>query len=191
MPNLYIIAGPNGAGKTTWAETFLPDYAECVDFINADLIAKGLSPFAPENAAFKAGRLLIEQIKEKSGQGIDFAFETTLSGKGHALLIKELKQKGYTINMFYLWIPDVKLAMARIEERVRHGGHNIPKKASLRRYGKSLHNLFNVYMPIMDYLEILDNTQKNSKIIAVKSEKQILINNKMLYAELEAEYGKR
>ena len=191
-PQLYIIAGPNGAGKTTWAETFLPEYAECTDFLNADMIAKGFSPFAPEKFAYSSGKMLLEQIEMYSKQRRDFAFETTLSGKAHAPLLHKLKERGYAVNMFYLWIPDVKLALARIEERVRHGGHNIPENVSIRRYSKSLYNLFNIYMPIVDYLEILDNTDSTPKLIAMKKNSVCMqVYNTNLYSMMRNQYAEK
>jgi len=189
-PQLYIIAGPNGAGKTTWAETFLPEYAECTDFLNADLIAKGFSPFAPEKFAYSAGRMLLEQIGMYSRQKRDFAFETTLSGKAHAPLLRKLKEYGYTINMFYLWIPDVRLAMARIEERVRHGGHDIPKAVSSRRYNKSLYNLFNVYMRIIDNLLIYDNSVEPAELVFHKKGDNKLVKNDIKYAKITEDWSK-
>ena len=189
-PQLYIIAGPNGAGKTTWAETFLPEYAECAEFLNADMIAKGFSPFTPEKFAYTAGKMMLEQIGTYSKQKRDFAFETTLSGKAHASLLIKLKEYGYTVNMFYLWVPDVKLAMARIEERVRHGGHNIPKNVSTRRYSKSLYNLFNIYMPIVDNLWIYDNSIEPAELIFLKKGNNKLVKNSMKYVEITENWEK-
>src|SRR5499433_3158748 len=116
--NVYIIAGPNGAGKTTFAREFLPNYAGCRNFINADLIAEGLSPFSPQSAAVRASRLMLEEIGLSVQRGIDFGFETTLSGRGHLNLVRRLKKRGYAIHFFYLWIPSVELALSRIRERV-------------------------------------------------------------------------
>jgi predicted ABC-type ATPase len=129
-PNLYIIAGPNGAGKTTFARKFLPQYVECLEFVNADFIAGGLSPFAPERAAIHAGRLMLEQIHSLTERGLDFGFETTLSGKTYVKLLQEMKRRGYFIHIFFLWITDVELALERIKLRVRNGGHHIPEALS-------------------------------------------------------------
>ena len=127
-PSLYIVAGPNGSGKTTFAREFLPDYVRCKEFINADLIAGGLSPFSPEAAAMRAGRLLLEQIKLLASRRSDFGFETTLSGVTYVSLLRRLKAQGYQIHLFFLWIPTVEVALARIADRVRRGGHDIPEK---------------------------------------------------------------
>jgi|APCry1669188910_1035180.scaffolds.fasta_scaffold156491_1 predicted ABC-type ATPase len=183
-PNLYIIAGPNGVGKTTWAEVFLPEYAECIEFLNADLISKGLSPFAPDKAAFAAGRLLVEQIKEKSGNKIDFAFETTLSGKTYAPIISDLKKTGYRINMFYLWVPHISVSIERIKERVRHGGHNVPEDIAARRYLKSIRNLFSVYFPLLDTLRFYDNSVEPAELVFHKDGNNLKIVNRLKYDEV-------
>lgn len=126
--NVYIIAGPNGSGKTTFANKFLPNYAVCQNFVNADLIAQGLSPFSPRVFAIKAGRIVLEQINGFAERGVDFGFETTLSGKSYANLLKKLKVKGFKLHLFFLWIPNSQLAIARIKERVLSGGHAVPSK---------------------------------------------------------------
>lgn len=164
-PNLYIIAGPNGAGKTTFAHKFLPQYVECLEFVNADLIAGGLSPFDPERAATQAGRLMLEQIHSFGNRGLDFGFETTLSGKTYVKLLKDLK-KGYLIHLFFLWISNVKLALERIELRVRNGGHHIPEAIVLRRFDRSLPNFFRFYQPLADSWAIFDNSEDVPKMIA-------------------------
>ena len=138
--NVYIIAGPNGSGKTTFAIKFLPEYVKCSNFINADLIAQGLSPFSPGAAAIKAGKLVLEQIRQFENQGVDFAFETTLSGKLYVKLFKSLKKKGYKIHLFFLWIPDAELAISRIKSRVARGGHNVPVRDVQRRFNRSISN---------------------------------------------------
>ena len=165
-PNLYIIAGPNGAGKTTFARKFLPDYVKCLEFINADLIAGGLSPFVPERAAIRAGRIMVEQIQSLSAQRRDFGFETTLSGKTYVKLFEELKEKGYRINLFFLWIGNADLAIERIADRVRKGGHNIPENVVRRRFAKGLTNFGNLYRPILDSWFIFDNSKATPKLVA-------------------------
>jgi len=165
-PHLYIIAGPNGAGKTTFARKFLPQYAGCLEFVNADLIAGGLSPFAPEKGALRAGRIMLEQIHSLGNRGLDFGFETTLSGKSYVRLLNELKQKkGYSIHLFFLWIASVKLALERIELRVRRGGHNIPEAVVRRRFNKGLSNFFQIYQPIVDRWIIFNNSGDVPEVI--------------------------
>src|SRR6266478_5622351 len=124
-PSVYIIGGPNGAGKTTFAREFLPNYAECRNFVNADLIAQGVSPFSPESAAIRAGRLMLEEMGLHMKRRDDFGFETTLAGRGYLRLIRQLKKRGYEVQLFYLWVPSVDLALSRIRERVARGGHDV------------------------------------------------------------------
>ncbi|MDB6037568.1 MAG: hypothetical protein JWM99_1409 [Verrucomicrobiales bacterium] len=125
---VIVIAGPNGAGKTTFARSFLPREAKCPRFINADLIAAGLSPFAPEAAAIKAGRLMLEEIKASARRSESFAFEATLSGLGYLAHIRRWRASGYHVSLFFLSLPDPEVAIARVAERVRHGGHNVSEK---------------------------------------------------------------
>ena len=172
-PKLYVIAGPNGSGKTTFAEKFLPHYAGCFEFVNADLIAKGLSPFGPSKVAIKAGKLLLEQIAYFSKKKIDFAFETTLAGKGYANIFKQMKQDGYELHLFFLWLPDVKLALARVADRVRKGGHAIPESDVKRRFIRGILNLLHVYRELFDTWTVFDNSMTDSKII-VKNESGVL-----------------
>lgn len=157
-PACYIIAGSNGSGKTTFAREFLPKYAGCTHFINPDLIASGLSPFRPEDASIASGRIVLQQISENSLAGNDFSIETTLSGKTYFKTFNDLKAKGYQIQMYYLWIPNPDLAIQRIHQRVEAGGHNVPSKDVFRRFDRTLSNLFNIYLPIIDILRFFDNS---------------------------------
>jgi predicted ABC-type ATPase len=166
IPNLYIIAGPNGAGKTTFARKFLPDYAKCLEFVNVDLIANGISPFDPERAALRAGRIMLEQIHSLAERGVGFGFETTLSGRTYVKLLQEMKKRRYLIHIFFLWISDVELALERIRLRVRNGGHQIPEVIVRRRFGRSLANFLRVYKPLADSWTIFDNSGNVPKMIA-------------------------
>jgi predicted ABC-type ATPase len=168
-PSLYVIAGPNGAGKTTFARTFLPKYADCLPFVNADLIALGLSPFAPEAAALRAGRLVLDQIKDLSRQRVDFGLETTLSGKSYALLFRRLRQEGYRVNLFFLWIPDANMAVARVASRVRRGGHHIPEDDIRRRHARGMRNFVEVYRPLLDSWILFENSGETPIIIALEA----------------------
>lgn len=154
---IIIIAGPNGAGKTTFAREFLPEEAQCPRFINADLIAAGLSPFAQEALAFKAGRLMLREINECVTRGENFAFETTLSGVAYLRHIQEWQKLGYHVGLFFLSLPSVDLAIGRVAERVRQGGHNIPEPVIRRRFSAGRTNFDNYYRTAVDAWVLYDN----------------------------------
>ncbi|MBI3307255.1 MAG: zeta toxin family protein [Candidatus Omnitrophica bacterium] len=180
--NIYVIAGPNGAGKTTFAEGFLP--AECQTFINADTIARGLSAFSPDAAALKAGRLLLEQIDACVNRKINFAFETTLSGTAYASRFKEYKNKGYKIHLFFLWIPNIKLSLARVASRVKMGGHNISEKVLRRRFYKGIKNFFYIYQSNLDFWMLFDNSGQKPHLIAKKDKEQTSILDGEAYKKI-------
>jgi predicted ABC-type ATPase len=180
-PNIYIIAGPNGAGKTTFARVFLPKYAVCRNFINADLIAQGISPFSPEAAAFRAGRLVLEEIQFYASKGADFGFETTLSGRSYLRLIRELKKTGYRIHFFFLWLPDVELALSRIKDRVSHGGHDVPEADVRRRFDRSIKNFMLHYRPLADSWFLLDGSMLPPSLIALEKDGLFRIIKKDVY----------
>ncbi len=184
MPKLYIIAGPNGAGKTTFAKEFLPNYAKCSNFVNADLIALGLSPFSPSNVNIKAGKLLLQEIDGFISHKYDFAFETTLAGKTYVNLIKEAKSKGYFIHIFFLWIPSIQLAKQRIKQRVKQGGHHVPDEDVKRRLNRSLKNFFDLYKPLVDAWDIFDNSKMDPVLIVKFNEKGLQVIDKSLYKQL-------
>ncbi|MCX5667197.1 MAG: zeta toxin family protein [Candidatus Omnitrophica bacterium] len=179
--NTYIIAGPNGSGKTTFAREFLPEYVHCPNFVNADLIARGLSPFSPEIVAIKAGRLVLQQIDDFAGKGFDFAFETTLAGKSYANLLKELKRKRYALHLFFLWIPNPDLAIERIKERVRDGGHDVPAPDVKRRFTRSIRNFFKLYEPLVDSWMLFDNSKAKPILIAKRRNGHVEIFNDKLF----------
>ena len=183
-PNLYIIAGPNGAGKTTFARKFLPDYAKCLEFVNVDLIANGISPFDPERAALRAGRIMLEQIHSLAQRRLDFGFETTLSGKAYIKLLQKMKKGGYLIHLFFLWINDVELALERIRLRVRNGGHAIPEATVRRRFGRSLANFLLVYKHLADSWTIFDNSGDVPKMVAFEESGKIEILDPDLFNNL-------
>ena len=166
MPNIYIIAGCNGAGKTTASFTVLPEMLDCKEFVNADEIAKGLSPFQPETVSFHAGRIMLERIIELIDFEVDFAFETTLTTISYKNTIELAKKKGYKITLLFFWLNDVKLAIERVATRVSEGGHNIPEDVIIRRYFKGLANLTNVFINICDYWIVIDNSNNPYKFIA-------------------------
>lgn len=162
---IIIIAGPNGAGKTTFAEEFLPKEAACPSFVNADLIAAGLAPFEPERAAFRAGRLMLEEIRHHARKGESFAFETTLSGRGYAGLIPGWRTQGYIVKLFFLRLASPDLAIARVRQRVREGGHNIPEPVIRRRFASGLRNFENLYKPLVDEWALYDNSANEPILI--------------------------
>jgi predicted ABC-type ATPase len=188
-PNVYIIAGPNGAGKTTFAREFLPNYADCKIFINADLIAQGMSPFSPEEAAFRAGRLMLGEIELYARRGESFGFETTLSGRTYLGLIRRLKRQRYEVHFFYLWVPSVELALLRIRGRVSLGGHDVPAADVRRRFDRSIRNFLVHYRPLADTWTLYDNTVAMPRIIASGERGQIQIGETTLYNGLVEHYG--
>lgn len=188
MPNVYIIAGPNGAGKTTFAREFLPNYAHCKNFVNADLIAQGLSPFHPEAAAFRAGRLMMEEIETFAAAGADFGFETTLSGKAHVYLIRTLKRRGYEATLLYLWIPTVEFALRRIQTRVAHGGHDVPGTLVRRRFRRSITNFFTVYRQIVDSWMLFDNSGAPPQLVAHATFHDTRIIDRERYEKLSSKF---
>jgi predicted ABC-type ATPase len=169
-PNVYVIAGPNGAGKTTFATDFLPQFVGCREFVNADLIAAGLSPFTPETQAMRAGRLLLIRIKELAEARQDFAFETTLAGRSYIRLISGLRQSGYNVILFFLWLPSAEMAMARVASRVRKGGHDVPEPTIRRRFQAGLRNFFRLYAPLVNSWYRLDGSHLPPSLIADRSD---------------------
>ena len=183
--NVYIIAGPNGSGKTTFAKLFLPDYVKCPNFVNADLIAQGLAPFGPQAAAIKAGKLVLQQIQDYANRGIDFAFETTLSGKSYANLLAGLKDKGYALHLFFLWIPSPDLAVARIKDRVAEGGHHVPAEDVRRWFVRGIRNFFKLYESMLDSWILFDNSKAKPHLIAKRRNGHDEIMDKELFVKIQ------
>jgi len=159
-----IIAGPNGAGKTTFALKYLP-LAQCRHFVNADLIAAGLSPLAPEEQTLAASRLLLREIDQHILARRDFAFETTLSGRTYLRLIQRLRSQGWRVELLYLALPSVEISQLRVAERVKHGGHSIPAADIVRRFPRSLRNLFGSYADAVDYVCCFLNTGETPELV--------------------------
>ena len=179
--NLYIIAGCNGAGKTTASFTILPEILNCKEFVNADEIAKGLSPFQPEKVSFEAGRIMLRRINELLDVNENFAFETTLATKSYRSKIIEAQKKNYNVTLLFFWLQNVDLAIERVKTRVQEGGHNIETTVIRRRYIGGIKNLFNIYLPLVNETMIFDNSEGKHILIAEKtldSEIEIIDVNK-------------
>lgn len=167
--NLYIIAGCNGAGKTTASFTIMPEIIDCKEFVNADEIAKGLSPFQPEKVAFEAGRIMLKRIDELLNNNESFAFETTLSTRSYKTKVIKAREKGYTTTLLFFWLQNVELAQERVKIRVSEGGHNIEPDVIERRYYRGIKNLFEIYLPIVDGTLIFDNSNGKHELLAEKT----------------------
>lgn len=189
-PSVYIIAGPNGVGKTTFATQFLPRYANCTNFINADLIARGLAPFSPEAAAFHSGRLVLEQADAFAAARETFGFETTLSGKAYLRRVMHLRESGYSVHIFFLWLPHVQLALSRIRRRVRAGGHNIPPRDARRRYGRSAANFLLHYRHLADEWMLFDNAGAEPIEVAQERAGRLTIMKPDAFRNFEVRYGR-
>jgi predicted ABC-type ATPase len=187
--DVYIIAGPNGAGKTTFARKFLPKYADCRNFINADLIAQGLAPFSPEAAAIRAGRLMLSEIKLLAKRRVSFGFETTLAGRTYLKLIRQLKEEGYRAHFFFLWVKNVDVALARVKDRVAKGGHDVPEAFVRRRFERSVHNFLREYRALADSWYLFDNSGKIPFLIAIEKKHKLRIIEVGQYQSLIADYG--
>jgi predicted ABC-type ATPase len=159
-PKILIIAGPNGAGKTTFARSFLPQEADCPVFVNADLIAAGLAPFAPETMAHRAGRIMLEELERHFKARESFAFETTLAGRGYVQMIRKWLFDGYQVKLIFLQLDSVEKAISRVAKRVVQGGHNIPEAVIRRRFTAGLKNFHMLYAPLVDAWALYDNSGK-------------------------------
>ncbi len=186
MPCIYIIAGCNGAGKTTASYTVLPEVLHCNEFLNADNIAKGLSPFNVEGVAIEAARIMLNRLQELLHQQIDFAFETTLASKSYLSFIKQARELNYQIHLVFFWLNSVNLAKERVLQRVQNGGHHIPDDVIERRYYAGIKNLNNLYIPNVDSWRIYDNSENNFLVIAEGSNKtETIIFETHLYSKIK------
>ena len=189
MNTLYIIAGPNGAGKTTASYTILPEIFNVQEFVNADEIAKGLSPFNPDSDGLKAGRIMLNRINELLDKKQSFAFETTLSTKSYTGFVKKAQSQGYEVVLLFLALDSFELAQKRVEVRVQEGGHSIPKDVIKRRYTKGLSNLFNLYIPIVHKWILLNNSEASFHVIAEGTHKDLIVKNKETWNLLKSKYN--
>ena len=191
LPKLYIIAGCNGAGKTTASFTILPEVLNCKEFINADEIAKGLSPFQPESVAVQAGRIMLARMDELLQKGETFAFETTLATKSYKQKIEWAQANGYEVTLLFFWLDSPNIAKKRVAQRVAEGGHNIPLETIERRYYNGIANLFTIYIDMVDICYIFDNSEGERTPIAKKYKggKEIIYNAD-LYNQMKNSYEK-
>ena len=191
LPKLYIIAGCNGAGKTTASFTILPEILGCKEFINADEIAKGLSPFQPESVAMQAGRIMLARMDELLQKGEIFAFETTLATKSYKQKIEWAQANGYEVTLLFFWLDSPNIAKERVAQRVAEGGHNIPLETIERRYYNGIANLFTIYIDMVDICYIFDNSEGERTPIAKKYKggKEIIYNTD-LYNQMKNSYEK-
>jgi predicted ABC-type ATPase len=166
MPEIFVIGGPNGAGKSTTARAMLPAFVGCVEFVNADDIARGLSAFRPESVAFAAGRLMLKRLNELARQQVDFAFETTLASRSFAPWLRQRQESGFEVNLIYLWLASPDLAIGRVAQRAESGGHDVAEKDIRRRYEKGRLNFIELYAPLADTWEVYDNSGFEPYLVA-------------------------
>jgi len=184
-PTCWIVAGPNGAGKTTFALEYLPRIAECRVFVNADLIAAGLAPLAPERRRVTAGRIFLREIARNIAARRDFGFETTMSGRAHLRLVRRLKADGWRVELIYLALPSVEVATLRVAERVRHGGHDIPLPDIERRFVRSLDRLFDDYVALVDRAVCFFNVGPTPRLVFTQEEEQRVVTEPTILRMLE------
>ncbi len=189
--DLYIIAGCNGAGKTTASFTILVDTLDCKEFVNADEIAKGLSPFQPETVAFEAGRIMLLRMEELLNKNENFSFETTLSTKSYKNFVLKAQQKGYKVTLLYFWLQNIELAKERVKTRVLEGGHSIPADVIERRYVRGIKNLFDIYISIVDAVLIFDNSFGKHQLIAQSDDRKLEIIDEVKFNKLKLFYDSK
>ncbi|MGF1486948.1 MAG: zeta toxin family protein [Prochloraceae cyanobacterium] len=176
MPNLYVIGGANGSGKTTVAKQLLPSFSPNFEYVNADEIAAGLSPFNPESVAIQAGRLMLERLRSLKSAKVDFAFETTLAARTFAPFLRKCQNEAdYTINLLYFWLSSPNLAVNRVARRVEAGGHNIPVEVIRRRYDRGRKNFIELYLPLADRWIVYDNSRADPELVAERPKDGIAI----------------
>ncbi|MDH5694315.1 MAG: zeta toxin family protein [Gammaproteobacteria bacterium] len=188
MKKLYVIAGCNGAGKTTASYTILPEILDCREFVNADEIARGISPFQPEKVGIEAGKMMLKRIKNLLEAGESFAFETTLSTKSYVTFIEKAKQLGYQVTCLFFLLDSEELAISRVATRVKEGGHHIPEEVIRRRYKSGLKNFFNLFLHRVDNWLFVNNSGDSYEIIAEGSLNDITVNNILQWEELKEKF---
>jgi predicted ABC-type ATPase len=184
MPTLYIIAGPNGVGKTTFADSYLPDEAKQVEFVNADLIARGLSPYGPDLVAFDAGKIALRRIRELIVRRTGFTWETTMSGRSAVAWLREARAAGYFLKAYFLWVGDPEVTLRRVRQRVAEGGHNIAEDVSRRRFFKTLQNFLTIYRPLIDSWKLYDNDLPAPRLLAVGKAGRLVVRDQRQWSEI-------
>ena len=187
VPSVIILAGPNGAGKTTAARTLLAEQLRLMTFVNADVIAQGLAGFNPDSAAVEASRIMLDRLRLLAERREDFAFETTLAARSYAPWLKAPRNDGYQVHLVYFWLVSADLAVARVAERVRMGGHHVPETTVRQRYTRSLKNFFHLYLPLVKTWQVYDNTQPGqSRMIAFRDESGAeIIEDQFLWTSIQ------
>ena len=184
MPTLYVIAGPNGVGKTTFADRYLPDEAKQLEFVNADLIARGLSPYDPDAVLIQAGKIALKRICELIAHRIGFTWETTMSGRTAASWLRQAKDAGFVLKAYFLWVRDSEMTIRRIRQRVAEGGHNIAEDVSHRRFFKTIKNFFELYRPLMDTWKLYETDQPAPRLLAVEKSGRLAIRDRAALNEI-------
>ncbi len=174
-PMIYVIAGPNGVGKTTFATKFLPEFVHCTEFLNADLIAAGLSPFAPQSQNVRASELMLQRMEELVEQRATFSFETTLAARSYHRRVPQWQEMGYRVHLFFLWLPSSDMALLRVANRVKQGGHDIPIETIRKRYAAGLKNFQELYRLIVDHWYCFDGSMLPPELIAQSSGESVEI----------------
>jgi predicted ABC-type ATPase len=189
MPTLFIIAGPNGVGKTTFADRYLPDEAKQLEFVNADLIARGLSPYDPEAAAMEAGRIALTRIRELIASRTGFTWETTMSGKTAVVWLRQAREAGYVLKAYFLWVRNSETTILRIRQRVVEGGHAISEDVSWRRFFKTIQNFFTIYRPLMTSWKLYENELLGPRLLAVEKYGRLVVRDPAQFAQMQRETG--
>jgi predicted ABC-type ATPase len=187
MPTLYIIAGPNGVGKTTFANKYLPDEARQLEFVNADLIARGLSPYDPEAVAIEAGKIALRRIRELLAHGLGFTWESTMSGRTAVGWLRQAREAGYVLKAYFLWVRDPEVVIRRIRQRVVEGGHNIAEDVSRRRFLKTIQNFFMIYRPVINSWKLIENDEPGPRLVAVEKRGRVVVRDPIRLARIQRE----
>jgi predicted ABC-type ATPase len=187
MPTIYIIAGPNGAGKTTFADEYLPDEAKQLEFVNADLIARGLSPYDPDAAAIEAGRIVLKRIRTLIGEKVGFTWETTMSGKTALGWLQQARTAGFILKAYFLWVQNPETTIQRIRQRVSEGGHNISEDVVRRRFFKTIENFFLLYRPLMTSWKLFQNELSGPRLIALEKYGRRVLRDRKQFEAIQRE----